>query len=137
MDRLTQPGQDFEGQFCRECGCTLYGEPNGCNHPNGSCPSYCYFTTVAERLAAYEEIGMEPEEIIQFMALFHYMMCRWQEMRDQALLEHLKEILPKEDEKKIIRVGSMGQPLLFPWEEDKAMENAGYVAEARYDTILF
>ena len=124
MDRLTQPGQDFEGQFCRECGCTLYGEPNGCNHPNGSCPSYCYFTTVAERLADYEKIGMEPEEIIRFLALFHHMAGLLQEKRDQAVLEKIKNL------------GIMAQPLPFSW-EDKPMDNAGYVAEARYDTILF
>ena len=54
--RLTEPGQDFEIQFCRECGCEYYGEPEGCNHPNYVCPSNCYFTTVAEKLQKYEDL---------------------------------------------------------------------------------
>ena len=54
--RLTEPGQEFELQFCRESGCEYYGEPDGCNHPNYVCPSNCYFTTVAERLQEYEDM---------------------------------------------------------------------------------
>lgn len=136
MERLTQPGQDFEGQFCRECGCTLFGEPNGCNHPNGSCPSYCYFTTAAERLAAYEDTGLEPEEVVQFMGLFHHMMCLWQEMRDQALLEHLRKYTPPSDLDKIEALGR-GAWYVLSSVEDKPLDNQGYVAEARHDTILY
>ncbi|MGN0180807.1 MAG: hypothetical protein ACI4DP_00075 [Candidatus Ornithomonoglobus sp.] len=54
-ERLTKQGQDFEHQFCSECECIFYGEPNGCNAPNGSCTSYCYFTEAAERLREYED----------------------------------------------------------------------------------
>ena len=94
------------------------------------------YTDILQRLSDYEDTGLEPGEVIQFMALFTYMMNLWQEMRDQALLDHLREVCRKEDLDKIKTVGGMAQPNPFSW-EDKPLDNEGYVAEARYDTILF
>ena len=63
MERLTKQGQDFENQFCDEVNCRFYGEPNGCNNPNYSCSSFCYFTSVAEMLEKYEDTELTPELI--------------------------------------------------------------------------
>jgi hypothetical protein len=65
MDRLTRTGQDFENEFCSGCDCVYYGEPNGCNHPDGNCGSYTYFTLVADRLAEYEDTGLSPAEVAE------------------------------------------------------------------------
>lgn len=63
MERLTKQGQDFENQFCDEVNCQFYGEPNGCNNPNYSCSSFCYFTSVAEMLEKYEDTELTPDLI--------------------------------------------------------------------------
>ena len=67
MDKLTRTGQDFENEFCSGCDCVYYGEPNGCNHPDGNCGSYTYFTLVADRLAEYEDTGLSPAEVAELV----------------------------------------------------------------------
>lgn len=81
------------------------------------------YNALLQRLSDYEDIGMEPEEIIRFLALFYHMADLLQEKRDQAVLEKIKHL------------GGIAQPSQFTW--DKPADNAGYVAEARYDTVLF
>lgn len=68
MERLTSVNQNFELQFCSEVPCPFYGEPNGCNNPNYTCPSFCYFTSTAEKLAEYEDTGLIPDEIKELQA---------------------------------------------------------------------
>lgn len=65
MDRLTRKGQDFENDFCLGCDCGYYGEPYGCNSPDGECESYRYFTQLADRLAEYEDTGLSPAEVAE------------------------------------------------------------------------
>lgn len=60
MERLTRANEE---RFCQGIPCHFYGEPNGCNAPNGYCDSYCYFTSIADRLASYEDTGLTPEEV--------------------------------------------------------------------------
>lgn len=65
MDKLTRTGQDFENEFCSGCDCVYYGEPYGCNSPDGECESYHYFTQLADRLAEYEDTGLTPSEVAE------------------------------------------------------------------------
>lgn len=44
---------DPELDFCT--GCKYYGEPNGCNRPNGTCDSYDRFIETYQRLEALED----------------------------------------------------------------------------------
>lgn len=44
---------DAEYDFC--CGCQYFGEPCGCNRPNGTCDSYDRFLETYDRLAELEE----------------------------------------------------------------------------------
>lgn len=67
MDRLTRKGQDFENDFCLGCDCGYYGEPYGCNSPDGECESYRYFTQLADRLAEYEDTGLSPAEVAELV----------------------------------------------------------------------
>ncbi len=66
MDRLTKRGFDPELEFCAEC--DYHGEPNGCNRARGDCSAYTVFTEAYTRLAAYEDTGLTPEEIVALKA---------------------------------------------------------------------
>lgn len=44
---------DAEYDFC--CGCKYFGEPNGCNRPNGTCDSYDRFLETYNRLSELED----------------------------------------------------------------------------------
>ena len=44
---------DPEYDFC--IGCKYFGEPNGCNRPNGTCDSYDRFIEIYNRLAELED----------------------------------------------------------------------------------
>lgn len=44
---------DAEYDFC--CGCQYFGEPCGCNRPNGTCDSYDRFLETYDRLAELED----------------------------------------------------------------------------------
>ena len=44
---------DPEYDFC--VGCKYFGEPNGCNRPNGTCDSYDRFIEIYNRLAELED----------------------------------------------------------------------------------
>ena len=46
-------GYDAEYDFC--CGCQYFGEPCGCNRPNGTCDSYDRFLETYNRLAELED----------------------------------------------------------------------------------
>ena len=46
-------GYDAEYDFC--CGCQYFGEPCGCNRPNGTCDSYDRFLETYDRLAELED----------------------------------------------------------------------------------
>lgn len=51
--RLTSEDFDYQYDFC--CGCDFYGEPNGCNRPNGECVNYDTFCEIYNRLAELED----------------------------------------------------------------------------------
>lgn len=54
--RLTNNNSDEydpEYDFC--CGCQYFGEPCGCNRPNGTCDSYDCFLETYDRLAELED----------------------------------------------------------------------------------
>lgn len=44
---------DPEYDFC--CDCKYFGEPNGCNRPNGTCGNYDRFVETYNRLAELED----------------------------------------------------------------------------------
>ena len=44
---------DPEYDFC--VGCRYFGEPNGCNRPNGTCGNYDRFLETYSRLAEFED----------------------------------------------------------------------------------
>ena len=44
---------DAEYDFC--CGCKYFGEPCGCNRPNGTCDNYDRFLETYNRLAELED----------------------------------------------------------------------------------
>lgn len=44
---------DPEYDFC--CDCKYFGEPNGCNRPNGTCDNYDRFVETYNRLAELED----------------------------------------------------------------------------------
>ena len=44
---------DLEYDFC--CDCEYFGEPNGCNRPNGTCDSYDRFMETYNRLVELED----------------------------------------------------------------------------------
>ena len=44
---------DPEYDFC--IGCKYFGEPNGCNRPNGTCDNYDRFIETYNRLAELED----------------------------------------------------------------------------------
>ena len=44
---------DPEYDFC--CDCKYFGEPNGCNRPNGTCDSYDRFLETYNRLSELED----------------------------------------------------------------------------------
>lgn len=44
---------DAEYDFC--CGCQYFGEPCGCNRPNGTCDNYDRFLETYDRLAELED----------------------------------------------------------------------------------
>lgn len=44
---------DPEYDFC--VGCRYFGEPNGCNRPNGACSNYEWFIETYNRLAELED----------------------------------------------------------------------------------
>lgn len=44
---------DPEYDFC--CSCKYFGEPNGCNRPNGTCDNYDRFLETYSRLAKLED----------------------------------------------------------------------------------
>lgn len=44
---------DPEYDFC--CDCEYFGEPNGCNRPNGTCGNYDRFLETYNRLAELED----------------------------------------------------------------------------------
>lgn len=44
---------DAEYDFC--CGCQYFGEPCGCNRPNGTCDRYDRFLETYDRLAELED----------------------------------------------------------------------------------
>ena len=46
-------GYDAEYDFC--CGCQYFGEPCGCNRPNGTCDSYDRFLETYNRLSELED----------------------------------------------------------------------------------
>ena len=46
-------GYDPEYDFCIEC--KYFGEPNGCNRPNGTCDSYDRFMETYSRLVELED----------------------------------------------------------------------------------
>ena len=55
-NRLTNTNKeeyDPELDFCT--GCKYYGEPNGCNRPDGTCDSYDRFIETYQRLEALED----------------------------------------------------------------------------------
>jgi hypothetical protein len=58
MERLTK--RDFESDFCLEC--RDYGEPNGCNRSTGTCDAYDFCRDAWDKLVAYEDTGLTPEE---------------------------------------------------------------------------
>lgn len=88
MDRLTRTGQDFENELCSGCDCVYYGEPNGCNHPDGNCGSYTYFTLVADRLAEYEDSNLTPAEVAKLAIIV---------LKQQLLFEQLMQRVDKLD----------------------------------------
>ena len=45
---------DPEYDFCM--GCKYFGEPNGCNRPNGTCANYERFIETYNRLAELEDM---------------------------------------------------------------------------------
>lgn len=54
--RLTNNNRDEydpEYDFC--CGCKYFGEPCGCNRPNGTCDNYDRFLETYNRLAELED----------------------------------------------------------------------------------
>lgn len=50
---------DTEYDFC--VGCKYFGEPNGCNRPNGTCDNYERFIETYNRLAELEDKIMDGE----------------------------------------------------------------------------
>ena len=51
---------DPEYDFCIEC--KYFGEPNGCNRPNGTCDNYDRFIEMYTRLTELEDQGKTQED---------------------------------------------------------------------------
>ena len=56
---------DPEYDFCIEC--KYFGEPNGCNRPNGTCDNYDRFIEMYTRLTELEDQGKKIEEMENFI----------------------------------------------------------------------
>ena len=54
-----------EYDFCIEC--KYFGEPNGCNRPNGTCDNYDRFIEMYDRLAELEDRRKQIEEMENFI----------------------------------------------------------------------
>ena len=66
--RLTNNNRDEydpEYDFCIDC--KYFGEPNGCNRPNGTCDNYDRFIEMYNRLAELEDQGKQIEEMENFI----------------------------------------------------------------------
>ena len=66
--RLTNNNRDEydpEYDFC--IGCKYFGEPNGCNRPNGTCDNYDRFIEMYNRLTELEDQGKQIEEMENFI----------------------------------------------------------------------
>lgn len=61
-------GYDAEYDFC--CGCKYFGEPCGCNRPNGTCDSYDRFLETYDRLAELEE-KIENGTLVELPRIIH------------------------------------------------------------------
>ena len=94
---------DPEYDFC--CDCEYFGEPNGCNRPNGTCGNYDRFLETYNRLAELEdkiENGtlvklpckcIEELDIIKDGIIFiFYKMCLEQNLGQGVFLEYKSKI---------------------------------------------
>lgn len=104
--RLTNNNRDEydpEYDFC--CDCKYFGEPNGCNRPNGTCGNYDRFLETYNRLAELEdeiENGtlvelpckcIEELDIIKGGMIFiFYKMCLEQNLGQRFFLEYKSKI---------------------------------------------
>ena len=57
-----------ELDFCKDC--SFYGEPNGCNRPDGECASYDKFLEIYEELQNFKK-AKNKENLINFPYLHH------------------------------------------------------------------
>ena len=104
--RLTNNNRDEydpEYDFCRDC--KYFGEPCGCNRPNGTCSNYDHFFETYSRLAELEdkiENGtlvelpckcIEELDIIKDGMIFiFYKMCLEQNLGQGVFLEYKSKI---------------------------------------------
>lgn len=92
MERLT-----FEGNFCDIAQCSEV--PGGSFCEDGACSQ----KKVWERLKAYEDTGVEPEEVTALGKLFDYALKESKTLTEQlTLLKHLRELAEADKDARVV-----------------------------------
>lgn len=92
MERLT-----FEGNFCDIAQCSEV--PGGSFCEDGACSQ----KKVWERLKAYEDTGVEPEEVTALGKLFDYALKESKTLTEQlTLLKHLRELAEADKDGRVV-----------------------------------